>query len=408
MKKLAHNVTLLFVAQAAGYLIPIFEIPILARSLGPEAYGKLVIVQALALLASLFVEYGFGVSAARQIALADGERHRISDIFGQVMSAKLMLSGVILMLFFFWLIVQKHAVLETRLVGFGVLYFLAFGLSPMWFFQGLEKLSMITLVDLVLRGSGLLLLFGLVKHQADYDLALGILATVSILNTLGGFYLCGKWMRGVSLTCSGGFSQLKTGFHIFIYKGAGNALMNAGGPLVSLFVGVQALAYFAPAEKVVRSLVGLSAPVLTGVFPYLSRLGVNNSRSAVSSCLVIVAVFFVGGVLLALLAVLFGRRGLALLLGSGYETAADFLIIFAWIIPFRLANHAMGLTGLIVMGRQKLLANLTLMSSFCAVVCSAILAGVYGAMGVIIGFIIAEVMLFTLLVFIVINLWLAE
>jgi PST family polysaccharide transporter len=405
LRKIAHNVTLLFIAQAVGYLIPVFEIPVLARSLGPEAYGKLVMVQALALMASLFVEYGFGISAARQVALVSDDKHQVTEIFGQVLSAKLMVSGVIIVLLVLWLILKGHAVLEVHLVVFGIFYFLAFGLSPVWLFQGVEQLSMITLVDVLLRCFGLFLLVVLIKDQEDYDLALGILASVSILNTSAGCCLCAKWVSQLRLTVGGGLSQIKSGFHVFIYKGAGNVLLNAGAPLVSLFSGVQALAYYSPAEKIVRSLAGLATPVLSGMFPYLSRLGVSNRLSSVCSCLVIAAVLFVAGMVVAVVVIIFGRTGLALLLGDEFEGAAELLSIFVWLIPFRLANQAMGLTGLIVMGRQKLLARLTLMSSVCAVGCSATLGGVYGAVGVIIGFIAAEVILFVFLISIVLRLW---
>ncbi len=400
-----NNVTLLFVAQAVGYLIPVFEIPVLARALGPESYGKLVLVQALALLASLCVEYGFGISAARQVALVSDNKSKISTIFGDVLSAKLMVSGVVALFVLPWLMLSEHAWLEPNLIAFGVLYFLAFGLSPVWLFQGLERLRLITLADVVLRCIGLLLLLGFVRDQGDYHLALTLLASVSVLNTLAGYCLCAKWVSGVSLTFSGGFEQVKAGFHVFVYKGAGNVLTNAGAPLVSLFSGLQVLGYYAPVEKVVRSFAGLATPILTGMFPYLSRLGMHNERSAVWSCLVTTGAFFIAGLLLALMVVVFGREGLALLLGGEFQGAAELLVIFIWIVPFRLANQAMGVAGLIVMGRQKLLARLTLISSVCAVVCSALLASKFAATGVIIGFIGAEVVLFIGLMAVFFKLW---
>lgn len=365
-------------------------------------------VQALALMASLFVEYGFGISAARQVALAREDKNKVTEIFGHVLSAKLIVSSVFVLIFFLWLTVYGYALFEAQLLIFGVLCFLAFGLSPVWLFYGVEELAMITLVDVFLRCSGLALLLGLVKGQEDYHLVLGILASVSVLNTLAGCCLCAKWVSRIKLSISGGLSQIKHGFHIFIYKGAGNVLMSAGTPLVSLFSGAQVLAYYAPAEKLVRSLAGLAAPVLVGIFPLLSRLGVSNRRSAVWSCLVISAVFFIGGVLLAIAVILVGREAMVLLLGREFAGVAELLNLFVWLIPFRLANQSMGLAGLIVLGRQKLLAKLTLVASVCAVACSAGLAGIYGATGVVAGFITAEVVLFILLVSIIARLWFTQ
>ena len=51
------NVSLLLVAQLVSYLIPILEIPILAKALGVDQYGQVLIIQTTALLCSLIVEY---------------------------------------------------------------------------------------------------------------------------------------------------------------------------------------------------------------------------------------------------------------------------------------------------------------------------------------------------------------
>jgi PST family polysaccharide transporter len=86
------NMSLLFFVQLFGYLVPILEIPVLARSLGAQEYGKVVLVQSIALLSSLVVEYGFSLSAARQVSLMKTDVSILSKIFGEVLSAKLMIT----------------------------------------------------------------------------------------------------------------------------------------------------------------------------------------------------------------------------------------------------------------------------------------------------------------------------
>ena len=68
------NVSLLFVAQLVSYLIPILEIPILARALGVDEYGHILLIQTTALLCSLVVEYGYSLSGARQVALCGDDK----------------------------------------------------------------------------------------------------------------------------------------------------------------------------------------------------------------------------------------------------------------------------------------------------------------------------------------------
>ncbi|MDN5844556.1 MAG: oligosaccharide flippase family protein, partial [Alcaligenaceae bacterium] len=62
----ARNAGAMYAVQLVSYLVPIFEIPILARALGAELYGQILFCQALALTSSLLVEYGFNINAAQQ------------------------------------------------------------------------------------------------------------------------------------------------------------------------------------------------------------------------------------------------------------------------------------------------------------------------------------------------------
>ena len=90
------NVSLLFVAQLISYLIPILEVPILARALGVESYGHILIVQTTALLCSLVVEYGFSLSGARQVALCAENKTLLSKIYNEVVSGRIILAvGVV-------------------------------------------------------------------------------------------------------------------------------------------------------------------------------------------------------------------------------------------------------------------------------------------------------------------------
>ncbi|WP_148058992.1 oligosaccharide flippase family protein, partial [Pseudomonas chlororaphis] len=95
MKRLLKNMGLLFSVQLCGYLIPILEIPVLARALGVQEYGKVVLIQSVALLTSLVVEYGFSLSGSRQVAIARDDSGALARIFGEVLSAKLLIFSIV-------------------------------------------------------------------------------------------------------------------------------------------------------------------------------------------------------------------------------------------------------------------------------------------------------------------------
>src|SRR5512134_3862244 len=68
---IVRNALSLYGVQAAEMLLPLIAVPYLARVLRPEGWGLVVFAQSFAGWLSLLLEYGFNLSATREIA-----RHR--------------------------------------------------------------------------------------------------------------------------------------------------------------------------------------------------------------------------------------------------------------------------------------------------------------------------------------------
>ena len=394
----------LFFAQLCAYLIPILEIPILARALGVQEYGKVVLIQSIALMSSLIVEYGFSLSGSRQIAIARDDRGNLSRIYGDVFSAKLI---IILTLFLFGAIIyvfNGHVFLGGPQIFLGFIYFLAFGFSPFWFFQGLEKISVVVIIEVVLRFASLFLLYWFIRTEEDAELALGILAGFGLLNTFIGNVICIKKAGKIKLSLVGGLHQLRTGFHVFIYKSSNNILLSAGPSLVGATSGHVAVASYVPAEKIIRGFIGFVNPILIGFFPYLNRQYLLSKENTIKLSLMIVVGMFASGILAAGSIFFVGDYLIQTVLGSGFIIASSVLKIFVWVIPFRLTNQAIGLCILIPMGRDKITSGLMMFFSIFSIILAALLSIWFGVNGVVMGFVLSEACLLFALIFVVVNL----
>lgn len=222
MGALARNAGALYGVQLASYLVPLLEIPILARALGPGLYGRILFCQGLALTASVVAEYGFNLNAARQAAVR-GDRATLAGLFAQVMGAKTLLAVPMIAI---GLLVWMGgwggvALADPALVPFVIAYFLAFGYSPMWYFQGVERMAGPAALDVALRLGGLAVLAWAVRGPGDFHAALWILAVPPLLNT--GLTLgWARWQVGPGRwDWRGSWRQLREGFHFFVYRGAG-------------------------------------------------------------------------------------------------------------------------------------------------------------------------------------------
>jgi PST family polysaccharide transporter len=387
---------ILFFAQLCGYLIPILEIPVLARSLGVEEYGKVVLIQSVALLASLVVEYGFSLSGSRQVAIAQSDKKQLSKIYGEITSAKLIIVLLVLvcgaLLFSF-----KGQLFEVPLLFWGFLYFLAFGFSPFWFFQGMEKIGVVVFLEVGLRFSSLLFLYLFILNKDDTELALCIMAGFGLLNTFIGNMMCMHKTGWVKLGLRGGVQQLKLGFHVFVYKSSNNILLSAGPSLVGVTSGHVAVASYVPAEKIIRGFLGFINPILIGFYPYLNRQYLSSKDSAIKLSYMIVIGMFVLGVLAAGSIFFVGDFLIQKVLGPEFLGASNILKVFVLIIPFRLANQALGLCMLIPMGKDKLTSALMVFFSIVSILVAALLSIWFGVYGVVVGFVIAEFCLFVAL-----------
>lgn len=396
------NVSLLFSAQLVSYLIPILEIPILARALGVEGYGHILLIQTTALLCSVLVEYGFSLSGARQVALCAENKLHLSKIYNEVVSGRIILAlgvvGVSLGVLFF---VKVNA--DALAILWGYFYFLAFGFGNLWLFQGLEKITYPVIIEVCLRFAGLLVLFLFISKPSDATTALMIMSSFALLSTAISFYLAYKVVGPFSFELKGGVQQIKEGFHSFLYKSSNNIMLSAGPALVGAMCGQAAVAKFAPAEKIIKASVGLVGPVLIGLYPYLSRRLLKSTTVNLKlSGLIVTSLFLVGAVGAGMIFFL-ARFLMDMMLGPGFEEAIAILQIFVFIIPFRMMNQAMGLAVFMPLGKDRILSSLLIFFSFFSLLLAAILSYWFGLKGIVYGLVLSEMIFSGVLVLFAFN-----
>ena len=386
------NVSLLLVAQLVSYLIPILEIPILAKALGVDQYGQVLLIQTSALLCSLIVEYGFSLSGARQVAVCGiDNKSQLSKIYNGVISAKIMLSGAMIGLSVLVLSLSDLNV-SLQAVVWGYLYFLAFSFSNIWLFQGMEKITFVIVFELVLRFVGLFVLYWVLALSAEASFALMIMSSFALLNTVIGLYLAYRVVGRFSMDIKSGIEQIRNGFHGFIYKSSNNIMLSAGPALVGIMCGQASVAKFVPAEKIIKASVGLVGPVLIGLYPYLSRRLLQTAEINLKLSSIIVAFLFGAGIVGAAIIACAGNFLIHLMLGPGFEEAVSILQVFVFIIPFRMMNQSIGLTIFMPLGKDKVLSICLMFFSMLSLCLAAALSHWYDLIGIVYGLVLAEVL----------------
>ena len=271
-KRLISNYISLSILQVFTYILPLFTIPYLVRVLGVEKFGLVMFAQAFLIFFNILVDYGFNLSATREISIHRGNKEKITEIFSSVMLIK------------FILIIVSFIILNITIFSFDIftknilLYRLTFlcvigqAMFPVWYFQGMEKMKYITLVNIISKLLFTLLIFVFIQKESDY-------IYVPLLNGFG-FILGGILsLRIIYKTFHQyfelqNFRILKAYFsessQFFLSRIASVGYSNINTFLAGVLLAPSFVTYYYLADKIISVAVTIFDPIVQTVYPYLS------------------------------------------------------------------------------------------------------------------------------------------
>jgi PST family polysaccharide transporter len=283
-KTLVENFLSLSFLQVANYILPLITLPYLVRVLGPEKYGLIAFAQAFIGYFQILTDYGFNLSATREISINRENKEKVSEIFSSVMVIK------------FGLLLISLALMSVIVFSFNkfkedwLIYYLTFGmvlgntLFPVWFFQGMEKMKFITFLNIIAKSIFTVCIFIFIKRISDY-------VYVPLLNSLG-FIVAGVLALWIVFKDFGVFFRipsfedlkyhLKEGWHVFVSLVFITGYTNSRIFAVGLFSPNNAITgYYAIAEKlmgIVQTFPLVS--VIQTLYPRLSKIYAENKLKA--------------------------------------------------------------------------------------------------------------------------------
>src|SRR6202034_4373815 len=87
-RRVVGNAVSVMAVQAGSYILPLINVPYLLRVIGPEHYGLIAFSQAVMVYFVTLNDYGFNLSATRELAVRPDDQVLRSELYSAVMAIK--------------------------------------------------------------------------------------------------------------------------------------------------------------------------------------------------------------------------------------------------------------------------------------------------------------------------------
>jgi PST family polysaccharide transporter len=258
------------IIQGTNFILPFITYPYLVRVLDLEKYGLVMIAASLMVFFNILVDFGFNISATRQVSLIRNNKEELSKYFWSVYILKLFLLIIafILLLSITYVFPKLRTNFLVYIFSFG--FVIGQAVFPAWFFQGIERMRIITIVNVLAKVIFTVAIFIFIKSPKDY-------LYVPILNSLGfiftgiiGFIIS---LRFINFTLPKNFSIfkiLKENFYLVISNFA-TSIYTSGNTFILGIIGGETLAgIYSAMEKLVMATKTLYTPLYQAIFPWLA------------------------------------------------------------------------------------------------------------------------------------------
>lgn len=399
--KIAHNAASLSIVQVGRKVIPLIMLPYLGRVLGPPGWGHVALAQSMGDFIAMFAEFGFILSATREIAQNRGSREKCSSIASGTIGAQAILAvlGVLGAIVLSTWIPYLHS--HPRLLCAGLVYGAVQGMAPMWFFQGLERMTLAAALEVSSKVVALAGIFLLVRSPDDQWKVLALQALSPLVMVAVGIYLAHR-LLDLSLPSKSTISgAMRMGWSMFLLRSGIAAYSTLNTLILGIFAPAPIVGYYASAEKLAKAIAGMTMPIRDAFYPRLSQLAVHSPDENKRLTRLSAVVEGSGGLLLSV-ATYFGAGFIIrAVFGKSFSGAIPMLHILA-VIPFIISLiDAIGFQSLLPAGKEKLVTKAVLAGAAVNIAFAFILASALKGVGMAISAAIAECLVCGILTWVV-------
>lgn len=356
-KTVFANFGYLSLLQIAGYVFPLITMPYLARVIGADGFGKIAFASAIVVWIQTISDWGFNLTATRDVAQNRNNKEKVSRIFSNVLWARCILtilSGLILL---FVVLVVPYLRENADIIFVTFLLVPGYILFPEWFFQAIERMKYTTIFNLIIKLIFTISVFIFIHKREDY-LIQPLLTTIGyLLCGIGALYLIlKKW--GYTLykpELTEILETIRNSADVFINNLMPNLYNSFSVMLLGFFCGSTANGVYDGGNKFPTIFYNFQSVLSRAFYPFLSRRPDKHSFYAKLN----IGSALIGAVFLIAISPLV----IKIMLGDEFEKSVIVMQILSFSVVFLAMSYTYGTNYLIINHKEKPLRNLTFVSS---------------------------------------------
>ncbi len=393
-KRILENMISLTGLQFASYILPLITLPYLTLVLGPEKFGLTQYAISLITYFQFFTDYGFNLSATRELAICRDDNQKISQIFSSVMFIKLclcILSFIILLLIVMF-IPKFNEDSYVYILTFGMV--IGYMLFPTWLFQGLEYMRYTSILNIIGKIVFTVLIFIFIHDTTDYML-------VPLINSLGyilvgilGIYIAlTKFNIKITIPSIRDIKyHLREGWYVFISTIAINMYTTTNTFLLGLLTNNTLVGYYSIAEKIILAVNGLLNPISQALYPFISRtVKTDDKTRSIEFIRKITKIMTLVGIVLSAGLFIFAKPIILLLFGQSYTNSVIILQIIS-IVPLAVSlSTVFGVETMLTFNYKKAFTSIVMIGGIIDIVLGIILITLMKEIGIAISFATTEI-----------------
>ena len=333
------------------------------------------------------------MSATREISIHREDEERVSRIYSSVLATK----ALLMVLSFLLMTVIVFSL--DKFQSDWLLYYFTFGLVlgnlllPTWFFQGMEKMRYISILNIGISLIYTAAIFIFVRQPADYTY-------VPLISALGTIIIGVYSLRLVKRQFGVGFTrpsredirhQLLEGWHVFISTVAISLYTISGTFILGFFASNTIVGYFSVAYRIISIANGLLSPISQSIYPYISSLAVKSREEAIYFIKKTTTIMGALSLLVSFLIFIFAGLILYILAGTQYNQSVQLIQIMAF-LPFIIAlSNMFGVQTMLTFNYKRAFSRIILVGSVINIILTLIMAPFYTAVGISVAMVVTEI-----------------